>query len=482
MHRSRKWPVIAGTALATMALTFSSIGVIAQDEAVGGVPATPTGYVELDQALTETKDDGSPIFGGTNVSVQVQWNSAELDDFEATVAAFEEATGIDIDIQSIGRNHEILLRTAVLAGTPPDIAQIAQPAAMRQYAAEEALVDMTEWLDTERFRADFGTGAVGYVDGKLVGIPYKADIKSTVYYPKQAFEAAGYEVPTTWDELVALGEQIIADGNGSPWCISMEHGGVTGWVGTDWIEDVLLRTVPPETYWAWTAGELPFDSPEVRNAFDLVGQIWFAENSAYGGPTYINSTWVGQTMDPMFGEDGTATSPQCWMHKQALWYGPGFWPDFRANSATDPDYQTPYALGDVIDVFYFPPIDEAYGRPVLYAGDTFMVFDDRPEVRAVAQFFATPEGLQGWIQRKGVTSSNLNTPAEWYEGSFNTEKAAEIIGNSTGLMFDGGDIMPVPVGSGSFWTGMVDWTAAGGTNTDEVLASIDAAWPADEAE
>ena len=122
---------------------------------------------------------------------------------------------------------------------------------------------------------------------------------------------------------------------------------------------------------------------------------------------------------------------------------------------------------------------QEFGRPVLYAGDTFMVFNDRPEVRAVAEFFATPEGIQGWIQRKGVTSPNLNTPAEWYEGAFNPEKAAEIVGQSTGLVFDGGDLMPAPVGSGSFWKGMVDWVSASGANTEDVLKSIDAAWPAE---
>lgn len=31
----------------------------------------------------------------------------------------------------------------------------------------------------------------------------------------------------------------------------MEHGGVTGWIDIDRIEDVLLRTAPPETYDQW---------------------------------------------------------------------------------------------------------------------------------------------------------------------------------------------------------------------------------------
>ncbi len=37
--------------------------------------------------------------------------------------------------------------------------------------------------------------------------------------------------------------------------------------------------------------------------------------------------------------------------------------------------------------------------------------------------------------------------------------------------------MPAAVGAGSFWTGMVDWIAANGENTDEVLQAIDDSWP-----
>ena len=96
----------------------------------------------------------------------------------------------------------------------------------------------------------------------------------------------------------------------------------------------------------------------------------------------------------------------------------------------------------------------------------------------MAQFLATPEGAQAWIE-KGIVSANANTPAEWYEGNFAPETASAILSNATSFGFDASDLMPTPVGSGSFWTGLVDWVAAGGANTDDVLAAIDASWPAE---
>jgi alpha-glucoside transport system substrate-binding protein len=82
------------------------------------------------------------------------------------------------------------------------------------------------------------------------------------------FADAGYEVPTTMEELVALSDQIVADG-GTPWCIGLGSGDASGWPATDWVEDIMLRTQSPETYDAWVTNELPFDSPEVVNAIEI---------------------------------------------------------------------------------------------------------------------------------------------------------------------------------------------------------------------
>ena len=89
MQPHTQWPILAGTALATMALTFNALGVVAQDQP-NGIPATPTGFAELDQAL-----DASQPLKGKTVTMQTQWITAEGDDFALALAPFQEATGID---------------------------------------------------------------------------------------------------------------------------------------------------------------------------------------------------------------------------------------------------------------------------------------------------------------------------------------------------------------------------------------------------
>ena len=76
--------------------------------------------------------------------------------------------------------------------------------------------------------AELGTYAGADGADKFFAFPYKADVKSLVWYVPENFEDAGYEIPETYEDLKALTEQIAADGE-TPWCIGLGSGGATGW-------------------------------------------------------------------------------------------------------------------------------------------------------------------------------------------------------------------------------------------------------------
>jgi alpha-glucoside transport system substrate-binding protein len=450
---------------ATAVLTIAALG--AGTGAVFAQDAASTGYAELDQAMGADQP-----FKGTQVTIKTQWVEGEGTNFEASMAPFTEATGIEVNhIALPAGQHEAALLVDIEGGAPPDLAMLAQPAAVIGYGQDGKLVDIATILDAQKLKDEHPATIGLYSTGDSIwAIPYKVDVKSVVWYPIKAFAAAGYEVPTTWDELIALSDKIIADGNGSPWCIAMNADTATGWIATDWVEDVLLRTAPLDVYYKWITGEVKFDSPEIRAALDKVAQIFFTPDYVLGGSTSIIATSQIDAMDPMFNED--MAKPGCWMQKQATWYGPDFFPDKKAGAET-----SKYIVGEDVGLFYFPQIDPAYGTPALGAGDALMVFNDRPEVRALAQYLSTPAGTEAWIKAGSALSANQTTPAEWYAGNYKLEVASGIVANATSFGFDASDLMPAEVGAGSFWTGMVDWISANGANTDEVLQKIDASWP-----
>ena len=401
-------------------------------------------------------------FEGTTVTILGTMVDEEAVKMEAAVAPFEEQTGIDVVYEG-SKEFETQINVAVDAGAAPDIANISQPAMAQRFATAGALVDVSSFLTREQLQEtyidswlDMATMTDGEGNEIMVGIWHRAAVKSMVFYPKAQFDAAGYEVPETWDEMLALTQQIADDGD-TAWCIGIESGAATGWVVTDWMENIMLRTTSLENYDKWVTGELDFASPEVKNAAETMGEIWLNEDYVYGGVPSIVSTFIGDSPVPMF-----ADPPGCWFHSQAAWIT-GFFGDETL------------VPGEDYDFFYLPPIDESLGRPALVAGDMMVMFNDRPEVRALMEFFSKGEGVEQWVRQGGALSPHKDASLDWYE-SVVDRQVAELLANATSVRFDASDLMPAEVGAGSFWKAMTDWIS-GSTDLDTALAEVDASWP-----
>src|SRR6186997_1668480 len=431
------------------------------------LPAVPTGYTELDAALGADK----PLTG-KKVSIQTQWTGGEGEGFAAAIKDFQAATGIAVQVDSIGSSHETVLKTRIEGGSPPDMAALAQPTGVLAYAKDGKVIDVASFMDPAKLKAEFPSTIGLTSDGDHIwSIPTKADVKSMIWYPVKAFAAKGYTVPKTWDELVALADKIVADGS-HPFCVSAGGPGTaTGWELTDWVEEVLLKTEDPQVTNDWISGKIKFTDPKIKAAFDKVGSLLFKDGYVDGGGQAIVNADLKTVMDPMFTQDTAA--PGCWMQKIPVWYGPDFFPDRRTSGG-----DSKYTIGDDgdIGIMPFPTISDT-NKGAEGSADSFMVLVDRPEVRALAEFLATPEGLEGWIKSVGVLSPNSKAPAEWYAGNYKLKVANEILSGATAVIFDASDLMPPAVGGGSFWTQISDWANSNGTNTDAVLKAFDDSWP-----
>ncbi len=443
----------AATEAPTEAATPAEEATPAAEMAAGdvGFPYPAGGFLE--QAV-------NGAFDGTVVTVDGPFVDVDEVKFNKSMEAFEAATGIDV--QYIGnKEFEGSISIRVDAGDAPDIADFPQPGLVASFVRQGKVIDPLSWMPQEwldqQYNAswlDMATMAGPEAD-QSAGVWHRFNGKSLVWYPKDDFDAAGYQVPTTWDELIALSDMIVADGD-SPWCVGIGSGAATGWPATDWMEDIMLRTTSLENYDKWVTGELKFESPEVKNAAETLGSVWFTDGYVLGGRDAIVSTTFGDSPAPMF-ED----PPRCWLHKQGNFIT-AFFPE-GAKAGVDYSF------------FYFPPIDEQYGKPFLVAGDLMAMFNDRPEVRALMEYFTVPQSASGWLDTGGALATHLTATPEMY-GVDLERGIAELVAQATSFRFDASDLMPGEVGAGYFWKGMTDWVS-GSADLDTVLAEIDASWP-----
>jgi alpha-glucoside transport system substrate-binding protein len=422
--------------------------------AIGECPAWVAMTAELEAAC-----DGE--LAGMTVSMAGPFTDEDEMKFRESVAPFEQWTGITIQYTGT-KEFETIITDAVQGGTPPDMASFSQPGLLRDFARDGQVIDVNTFMNAEWLEANYRQSwrdmatMPGPNGDMMAGIWARYNGKSQVWYPKQAWDAAGYQIPQTWDEMLALSDQIVAEG-GTPWCIGIESGGSTGWPATDWMEDIMLRTTSLENYDAWSFPDnldnrLHFTSPEVRHAAGVMSKIWMTDAYVYGGVESIVETSFSAAPAPMF-----ENPPGCWMHKQSNFITSYFPPGSQAGV----DY----------DFFTLPPIDPAYGRPYLVAGDIYAMFNDRPEVRAVMDYFSRGESLRVWLGSGGTLSPHNDAGLDWY-GNPIERRIAEEVAASDVVRFDGSDLMPGVVGAGTFWKGMTDYIG-GEANLDTVLAEID---------
>lgn len=422
--------------------------------------ASAVDYGEISQELA---DAYAGKYKGTTVSLLHGLSGDEENKFKAQWTDFQEKTGITVKLIPGSTTESIAVKAQ--SGTIEDIVNFPQPGVMGSYAKQGKLIDLNSFIKADWLKKNYNQGFIDTntapdASGKMIlgGIFNRINVKSIVFYPKKAFDEAGYKVPETWDEMLALSDQIVKDGD-APWCIGIESGGATGWPATDWVEDIMLRTTSLENYDKWTKGELQFTDPVVKNAVQKMTDIWFNDKYVYGGRASIATTNFGNAPAPMVQDP-----PKCWLHRQGTFITT-FMEQAKPGIKAGVDY----------DFFYLPPIDPQYGKPVLFAGDLFSVFNDRPEVRAVISYLTTYESVAPWIKiGGGAISPHKNAVLADYTNSVD-KKAAEIIANASSARFDGSDLMPAEVGAGSFWKGMTDYVS-GSADLDAALKTMQDGW------
>ena len=124
-------------------------------------------------------------------------------------------------------------------------------------------------------------------------------------------------------------------------------------------------------------------------------------------------------------------------------------------------------------MFELPSIDSQWGKPLLIGGLLFGMLNDTPEARALMEYLTTAQPHQ-ILAGKNYISPHKGVPLSAYANPL-MQKQATILADAETIRFDGSDLMPAEVGTGTFWTGMVDYV--GGQTLDSVLVKIDESWP-----
>lgn len=389
---------------------------------------------------------GEEDLTGQSVTVIASWGGDEQDAFLAMVEPWEQMTGAQMNYTGT-RDMNTILATGVASGVLPDLAGLPGPAQMAEYAAAGALQPLDDVLDMDAYVDETSPALVnlGSVDGTTYGVWIKAAVKGLIWYNIGFHDYSGEE-PETWDDLMSAA--AANQGNAQEiWCLALESQASSGWPGTDWIENILLRQSGADAYNAWYQGELAWTSDEVRSAFELY--VSDVQVNAYGGGDTINATYFGDVGQPLFTDP-----PGCVVMHQASFIT-GFAPFTELEAGTDYNF------------FGFPDINPEFTGAMEGAGDLFGMFHDTPAARSLMRYLVTAEAQSIWTARGGAISGNRNVTD--YPDDI-AARSGELLAEAQIFVFDGSDLMPTAM-QNAFHSAMVDLAA--GASLDQVLQELD---------
>jgi len=380
-------------------------------------------------------------------------------------AAWEEENDIDIQYES-SKEFETQISIRAQGGNAPDIAIFPQPGLLNDLASREYIQPAPEGVAAnvaEYWSDDWAAYATS--GDTLYGAPLMASVKGYVWYSPAKFAEWGVEVPTTWDELLDVTKTIADTTGDAPWCAGFQSDAASGWPGTDWVEDLVLRQSGADVYDQWVNHEIPFNDPQIEEALDAVGDVLLNPdyvNAGYGNVETINATTFGDVAR-VIGEGN------CALHHQASFFD-GFLTDpANGNTTVGPDAD--------VWAFLLPPVDATDGKAVVGGGEIVAAFSNDADTIKVQEYLSSPEWANSRVKLGGVISANSGLDPASASSPILQDAIKILTDPDTTFRFDASDLMPGVVGTGSFFTGMVDWI--NGKPSDEVLSTIESSWPSD---
>ncbi|HEY8102871.1 MAG TPA: extracellular solute-binding protein [Gaiellaceae bacterium] len=351
------------------------------------------------------------------------WTGDEQKFFQAVIDAFEEKNpDATVKYTAGGDNIVTVLSTAVQGGNPPEMASLAQPGVVADFAGRDALQPLD--FVSDAIVENFGQSIldVGSVDGKPYGLLFKAANKSTVWYNVASFEDAGVEAPSTWDDFLADAKTVNASG-----LPAYSIGGADGWTLTDLFENIYLRTAGAEKYDQLTKHEIPWTDQSVKDALAEMAKVVGDTANIAGGQAGALQTDFPTSVSNVFSK-----TPKASMVIEGD-FVPGV-----AGEANPLEPETGF------NVFAFPSINDS-DPAVVGGGDLVVMFKDNPVAKAFMEFLTTPEAAEIRAKQGGFSSANKKMDESAYPDPIQRETAAGLA-NAEIFRFDLSDLQPSEFG------------------------------------
>ena len=219
----------------------------------------------------------------------------EQDYFVEELNLIAEELSIVIKYEAISDPETFIIDNPDNSGS---IAIIPNPQGVVNLAEKELIFNLNNiYVDEHSISTLYSNHLTSIVshEGSIYAGWFRLFPNSLIWYDISKFESndiyAGSK-PNSWsfkdfDTLIQNTKQI-ADTGISPWCLHSESAASSGWIQTNWLEDILLTKYGTKVYDKWSNLQISASSIEVFKSISLIGDIVFYPNHLQGGYRSVN--------------------------------------------------------------------------------------------------------------------------------------------------------------------------------------------------
>ncbi|WP_369275703.1 ABC transporter substrate-binding protein [Streptomyces sp. R11] len=345
-----------------------------------------------------TASDPKTVSVGSNASDAVPKKA-----FADIYAAYKKKSGVTVDVNTKDHNTFQEQINSYLQGTPDDVFHWFAGYRMQFFAGKGLATPID---DVWKTIGDNFSVAMKVLSQSEDGNHYFVPLYTypwALFYRKSVFKQYGYEVPTTWDQLVALCKQMKKDG-----LVPIAFGDKDAWPAMGTFDQINFRANGYDFHVELMAGNASWTDAKVRKTFDL-----WTELLPYHQDGAVGRTW----------QDAAQTLAS----KKAGMYLLG---TFVAQQFTNP------ADLDDLDFFAFPEIDPAYGQNTVEAPTDGFMLSKAPKNKAGAvkllEYLGSPAAEEIYLKSDPSVVA-ASTKADTSSYSPLQKKAYEMISGAKSL-------------------------------------------------
>ncbi|MCD9880103.1 ABC transporter substrate-binding protein [Streptomyces guryensis] len=323
--------------------------------------------------------------------------------FAEIYAAFTKQSGVKVAVNTKDHNTFQEQINSYLQATPDDVFTWFAGYRMQFFAAKKLATPVDDvWAKIGGNFPDAMKQLSKGEDGKYYFVPLYT-YPWALFYRKSVFKQHGYQVPTTWDQLVALCKQMKKDG-----LVPIAFGDKDAWPAMGTFDQINFRLNGYDFHKSLMAGKEAWTDPKVKAVFDH-----WSELLPYHQDGFMGRTWQD--------------AAQSLVSKKAGMYVLG---SFVAQQFTNK------ADLDDLDFFAFPEINSQFGQDTVEAPtDGFMVSKapkNHDGVVKLMEYLGTPEAEQIYLKAdSSVVAASSKADTSSYTPL--QKKAYDMISNAKSL-------------------------------------------------